>query len=132
VRTPPTPIPPPDDLTEAEATRWAALDALIQASFAAADADQGSFWFTVVGRQGPPVILINTLDTEPNRAIARPDGDAGRRVLSQAGGGKFFRSIERGTVQFLLTTGIGSPDARTKVVQEVERLGYFAGLKIKF
>ncbi len=131
-RTPPTPIPPPEDLTEQEGVRWAALDALILASFVAADADQGTFWFTLVGRQGPPAILLNTQDTEPNRAIARPDGDAGRRGQSAAGAGKFFRNTERGTVQLMLTTGLGSGDARTRVVQELERLGYFPGLKHKF
>ncbi len=132
VRTPPTPIPPPEDLDAEESTRWAALDGLIHTSWQAADSDEGSFWFTLVGRQGPPVILIGASDTEPNRAIARPDGDAARRALAAAGGGKFYRFTERGIVKLMLTSGLGSPEARTKVTQELERLAYFPGLAVKF
>lgn len=131
VRTPPIPITPPDDLDEEEQTRWAALDGLIQTSWQAADVDESTFWFTLEGRQGPPVILVGASDTEANRKIAWPDGDP-RRSLSTSGGGKFYRFVDRGLVKLMLTSGLGSADARSRVTQELERLAYFPGLTVKF
>lgn len=110
-----------------------ALDTLILDSWGRADADRGTLWFTVVGRQGPPVVLVQPLDTEPNRRLARPEGAAGQRVASQSGVAMWIRSAgEPPNVRFVLTSGIGTPDARRRVVAEMERLGLFPGHTLKF
>ena len=131
-RTPPVSLVAPADYSPEEVERWQALDALIQQSWAQADADRGRFWFTVVGRQGPPVILLGSLDTEPNKKLARPDGALGARTASQSGNGLYFRFADRGFVQLQLQSGIGATEARQAVAAEVQRLGYFAGLTVKF
>lgn len=131
-RVPPTPVPRPDDLTEAEIASWDALDALILASWKLTDVDRGNLWFTVVGRQGPPVILVAPHDTPPNRTLARPEGLLGQRVASQSGQVIWVRFVDQKTVKLALQSGLGSPDAKKKVTAELERLGYFAGYNIRF
>jgi hypothetical protein len=126
----PTPLPRPEGLSPEEAAAWDQLDALILESWRLADADNGKLWFTVVGRQGDVVALLPPLDSDAHRWLARPAGDAGKRVASQSGMGMFIRNRAANTVKVMITSGIGNVDARKKLAAHLERLDYFRGCKV--
>ena len=128
---PPTPAARPLDLPAAEVEAWDSLDGPLAESWRLAKADQGKLWFTLVGRQGEPVVLISPLDTEPNRWLARPAGDAGKRAASQSGAAMYFRNPDAGVVKLMISSGIGTPEARRRLAATLDSLGYFRGLTVK-